>query len=575
MKRIRILTALILCACLLPLFPAVAAPVPTVRVCLQRLSLTDRADLYFTAPYTLTADTGAVMTLPAGSEAVVQIRGDALYFFFREACLAAGKKLTLTRNQSAAEGLTGLRFQKNGNLYPGDLTLSISGGQLRPVLSLSVEDYLLGVVPYEMSDTFPMEALKAQAVCARTYVLSHLSSSSAWDVVDTTNDQVFRGVDPAMANSAQAIAETAGVICTWKGKPAMCYFAASNGGQTARLSHAWPGTEDIGCYVVQDDPYDLENPESLTRTFVFRKDGSGLYSKLTALLWAAIEKDFAAMGFLDDPVHFRVDAIRGVTLSTPRYGDGSRLMTELTVTFSASGQVLIPVETPMPKVAEDEDFSLAATPDPAVPTPAPRLSDWIRASTDFSVKLSIFPDLIRDLNLSVYGADNEILSVKETEDAFVLTSGRYGHGVGMSQRGAEWMAKKYNKTWTDILAFYYPGTELKRAGTDPVTPAPADARMAETPGPAATPTPRPTLMPVTASSLPEGAWLASVENIDDDSSLNLRQEPSPIATILMRLYKHQQLIVLETCEDPEWVHVRTDSVEGYVKVSFLEKILQK
>ena len=571
MKRIRILTALILCACLLPLFPAVASPMPSVRVCLQRLALTDRADLSFTAPYTLTTASGAMMTLPEGTEAVVQIREDALYFFYRDACLSAGKTLTLTRNSSVKEGLTGLRFAKGGNLYPGDLTLKISGGQLQPILTLSVEDYLLGVVPYEMSDTFPMEALKAQAVCARTYAISHLSSSSAWDLVDTTNDQVFRGVDATMVNSAKAIADTAGVICTWKGKPAVCYFAASNGGQTARLSHAWPGTEDIGCYVVKDDPYDLENPESLTRTYVFRKDGSGLYSAFRARLWTAVEKEFTALGFLDDPEHFRVDAIRAVSLAKPRYGNGSRLMTELSLTLSVSGKVLIPVDTPMPKIAEDEDFSFATTPDPAVPTPAPRLSDWIRASTDLTVTLPIFPDLIRDLNLSIYGADNEILSVTETDDAFVLTSGRYGHGVGMSQRGAEWMARKYDKTWTEILDFYYPGTELKRTGIDPVTPAPADALMAQTPGPAATPTPRPTLMPVTVSSLPEGAWLASVENIEDDSSLNLRQEPSPIAPILMRLYKHQQLIVLETCEDPEWVHVRTDSVEGYVKVSFLEK----
>ena len=91
------------------------------------------------------------------------------------------------------------------------------------------------------------------------------------------------------------------------------------------------------------------------------------------------------------------------------------------------------------------------------------------------------------------------------------------------------------------------------------------------PAPSASPTPRPTLMPVSTDRLPEGSYLASVEGIDDDSSLNLRAEPSQGAEILMRLYKHQKLIVLEACEDPRWVHVRTDSIEGYVMVSFLEK----
>lgn len=73
--------------------------------------------------------------------------------------------------------------------------LTVENGTLVPILTLSVEDYLLGVVPYEMSDSFPLEALKAQAVCARTYALSHLNASRAYDVVDTTNDQVFKGVD--------------------------------------------------------------------------------------------------------------------------------------------------------------------------------------------------------------------------------------------------------------------------------------------------------------------------------------------------------------------------------------------
>ena len=78
-------------------------------------------------------------------------------------------------------------------------------------------------------------------------------------------------------------------------------------------------------------------------------------------------------------------------------------------------------------------------------------------------------------------------------------------------------------------------------------------------------------MPVTTDGMPDGAWIASVENIEDDSSLNLRKEPSPSAEILMRLYKHQKLMVLEICDDPAWAHVRTDAAEGYVMISFLER----
>ena len=97
-----------------------------------------------------------------------------------------------------------------------------------------------------------------------------------------------------------------------------------------------------------------------------------------------------------------------------------------------------------------------------------------------------------------------------------------------------------------------------------------DPLLGETPGPIPTATPRPTLMPVT-ESLPEGAWLATVENIDDDSSLNLREKPSAGSKVLRRLYKHQPLVVLEEAEVTGWVHVRTDVIEGYVMYSFLQQ----
>lgn len=581
MRSHRRLFCLLLIFCLLPFGLLSAAPAdepaPTVRVLLRRLALTDRVDLYLNGDYTVTSKSGLSALFPSGSHVTVLVRQDELYLFFRDMTLKAGKDCNWIRSDASGKDAPGLRFTENGNLYPGDLQLTVSGGQLQPVLTLSAEDYLLGVLPYEMSESFPLEALKAQAVCARTYVLSHVDPSRSYDVVDTTNDQVFKGIDSSLTRCAEAVRSTAGIVVTWIGKLAVCYFAASNGGQTELLSHAWPGAADMGCYIIKDDPYDIENPQSLIRSHTIPKVGDKLHSSLREAILTASAGQLADLGFRNDPDMFRIDKVTGVSLQTPRYSSPSRLMTELSLTFDFSVRTLIPVETPIPPVGEDDDLLLFATPDPdsvvsAVPTPTPVLSDWLPAAQSLTVALPIFPDLIRALNLSVYGADNEILNVKETGDAFVLTAGRYGHGVGMSQRGAEWMADHYKKTFTEILEFYFPGTELKQVafGKAPI-PTP-DPILAETPGPAATPTPRPTLMPVTSDRLPEGAWLASVEGIEDDSSLNLRSEPSPIADVIMRVYKHQQFLVLETCEDPEWVHVKTDALEGYVMVKFLEKV---
>jgi len=176
------------------------------------------------------------------------------------------------------------------------------------------------------------------------------------------------------------------------------------------------------------------------------------------------------------------------------------------------------------------------------------------------------------LDLSISGSNNEMVTIVESDQAFTLEARRFGHGVGMSQRGAQWMAGQYGMLFHEIMKFYYPGLVLMRVQAgDAVLPTVPQA-LAASPAPPATPTPRPTLMPVTTAEMPADAWLASVEHIDDDSSLNLRAEPNQASEILMRLYKHQQLIILETCENPEWVHVKTDAAQGYVMVSFLEKI---
>ena len=567
-RRLALLLALLLALALV--FPAAAEeqPAPTVRVLLTRLQLTDRADLTLTTPCTLSME-GSRLYLPRNSRVTVQIRDGRLVLFFGDAAMDAGASLTVRRNgDGGAAG--GLIVAPRSEIYLGDLSLTVQGGQLQPVLTISVEDYLLGVVPYEMSDSFPLEALKVQAICARTYALGRLDKTRAYDLDDTTNDQVFRGYLPGYDRSAQAIRETAGVVVTSDGVLANCYYAASNGGQTDLPEHVWANREASRCYAVTEDPYDVENPESVVRTARLRRDGGGLPDAFLAILREEVMKQPALAAFVRDEDAFRVDRIEAVSLSKPRFESPNRLMTRLDLTLSVSGKQELAPETPMPLTWEPEDGETPTPVPAATPQPARRLSDFISAGT-VTVSLPIFPAVLDSLGLSVYGANNELLTVVEEDQAFRLESRRFGHGVGMSQRGAQWMAGHYQKNYQEILEFYYPGMKLMKTGAAARTLPTADPALAQTPGPAATPTPRPTLMPVSTDSLPEGAWLASVENIDDDSSLNLRREPSSSSEILMRLYKHQRLIVLEACEDPVWVHVRTDSAEGYVMVSFLEK----
>lgn len=109
-------------------------------------------------------------------------------------------------------------------------------GSLTVVNVVNVEDYLRGVVPNELSPVaFPqIEALKAQAVAARTWVLAHLGdySSRGYDVCATPACQVYRGQATEQPLTDEAVAETRGVIATWRGRPIHAYYTSTCGGHT-------------------------------------------------------------------------------------------------------------------------------------------------------------------------------------------------------------------------------------------------------------------------------------------------------------------------------------------------------
>ncbi len=533
-----------------------------VRVLLRRLYLTDRADLTLSGRYLARSESGPDLLLTDGAKVTILLQDQRLTLFAGGVSADMGKKLTLLR-QDSGNTAPGIRFNLQAGFYPGDLSLSIEkdtdSGALRiiPILTLPVETYLQGVVPYEMGDGFPEEALKAQAVCARTYALSHLNPDAVWDVVDTTNDQVFRGIPENSPKSLQAVADTTGLVLTCDGKLITAWYGASNGGQTELPSNIWKG--DVPrCFAMTDDPWDAENPESTVRISTLNRDGTDLSPAFVKLLRQAALNNPSLKDSVPEESEFRIQRLTSLELTTPRYAAPSRLMTQLQVAFeikpvSKNGVPGDETASEGSAGGEDEDDLDITELISAVP---------------MTVTLDLFPETVIALGLSVSGANNEIITLKEDETSFTLTAGRYGHGVGLSQRGAQQMAREGEKTFREILSFYFPGAKLKEyAGETAPLPTPPPL-LARDPGPAPTATPRPTLMPVT-EELPEGARRAKVENIADDSTLNLRAQPSAGAEILMRLYRHQELIVLEKSDIPGWVRVKTDVIEGYVMESFL------
>lgn len=517
-----------------------------LRVLLRRLNVGQHMDIKTGSLYLLTGENGTEMLLQPDTQISVELRENRMVVFLNGASLSFGKTVALNRCGAGGQD-AGLYLMNASGLYPGNLMLTVEDGKIRPVMSLAVEDYLLGVVPYEMNDSFPTEALKAQAVCARTYAVRHMNRTRDYDVVDTTNDQVFKGVSASNKNTAKAVSDTAGLVITVNGKIADGFYSASNGGQTEIPGNVWNGKTDADCYAVVDDPWDLANPDSLTRSAALRKDGTGLYRWMTRLIREAVISEHAWIsgGFTGGETEFRIDRIESVSLKKPKYASPSRLYTEMEMKLDVSGR----------KVTGGT------------------IGPFISAG-NFTITLKLFPDVLAALGIEISGNGNEIVTVAETKNEFRITAGRYGHGVGLSQRGAQWMASDGKKDFEDIIRFYFPGSELRKMNTQDTAPVsvpgilvPYIAEDSDDTDPA----PRATLMPVTENQIPEGAYIASVEGIEDGSTLNLRARPSMASQVVMRLMKHQRLIVLDELDVPGWAHVKTDAAEGYVMSSYLQE----
>lgn len=130
-------------------------------------------------------------------------------------------------------------FAFAGREYRGAIRLVAEDDVVEVVNVVGIEDYLRGVVPSEMAASWPMEALKAQAVAARSYTLSSLNPSAPYDLCATEDCQVYRGMEAEHPRTDAAIAATAGVVVTYGGATARTYYHADSGGAVASSAEVW------------------------------------------------------------------------------------------------------------------------------------------------------------------------------------------------------------------------------------------------------------------------------------------------------------------------------------------------
>ena len=406
--------------------PARAESDGMIRVRLTRLGAPTAITLAMDCEYYLAADptvrvaSGDTVTITAGADGLALHHGDKK--------VALGETARLMRAQSGNRGIRFLQPELS-NRFCGDLGLSAAGGVISAVLNIYVENYLYGVVGYAMPPSADPEALKAQAVAARTFALRKKATrtDALYDVTDTASDQVFKGYNGTSdyAEVVRAVDDTRGGVVYYDGALAQCYTCASNGGQTESARNAWGTNLDYSG--VKDDPYDFESPSATVKTASVNKDLTDLDPTLKSALIEGMRARFAEQHLSTAETDIRVNAIESVTACDSRFDAPSRLYKSLTFKLNVTGTA-----------SDGQTHTGSVT--VSIPTYG-GFEDWY--------ELSINPE------------DNETVWVTESERAFNISLRRSGAGVGMSQRGAQVMAANYGKKAAEILKYYYPGTEFK------------------------------------------------------------------------------------------------------------------
>ncbi len=149
-----------------------------------------------------------------------------------------------------------------GRWYRGEIELRAVGSRLTVINRVPLEQYLYGVIPAEMNPRWPLEALKAQAVAARTYALAKRGQFGArgFDVKPTTENQVYRGAGVETHSSNAAVDQTLGQVLTQNGRVIAAYFHASSGGFTETSAAVW-GEQRAYLQALPD--YDQQSPRYL------------------------------------------------------------------------------------------------------------------------------------------------------------------------------------------------------------------------------------------------------------------------------------------------------------------------
>ena len=291
----------------------------------------------------------------------------------------------------------------NKACYEGEFVLTASGNKINAINVIDIEKYLRGVVPYEIGrlDESKFEALKAQAVAARTYAYKHFGSRKAqgFDVYADTRDQVYKGIHSVSDVTDKAVRETEGVVMTYNGEFITAYYHSTCGGET----------EGVATWGRPNHPYLQNKPD-------IRPDGTPWCRESNYTEWTR-EFDESELRDL-----FQINA-KEAKANVPSF---SSIHAMNILDTLKSGRI----------------HTLEITTNNGKFTAKADKIRWL-----FKRGGTILP--------------SSFFRIHRNGDQWILKGKGFGHGVGLCQMGARARAQA-GQSYIQILTHYYPGITLEK-----------------------------------------------------------------------------------------------------------------
>ncbi len=329
-------------------------------------------------------------------------------------CVKIADSAIITSKNNDGEVVIHSLERGDGNpSYKGTLELIETEKGIVIINEIPLEDYLCGVVPSEMPTSYDIEALKAQAICARSYAYNQMQDMAypeySAHVDDSVSFQVYNNYE-STAISDQAVAETAGEMLWYGQEVAKTYFYSTSSGHSASIE-AW------GTTLIDANQY-------LQGVDIADQSGKDYEKELDWYRWSATIEEDLLEDIIEKNAQKEIGELKSIEIT--KRGTGN-IVQQLEIRGSED-TIVVETENKIRKMLGGAGYQIT--------------------KQDGSI--------VDSMNL----LPSAFFAIEKSGECYIINGGGFGHGIGMSQSGANELAKN-GKNYKDILGFFYPGTKVR------------------------------------------------------------------------------------------------------------------